>query len=49
MFWDVGYQREEKMLQAHNNEVTSVVFSLNCKYFASGSWDNTVMLWNLES
>ncbi len=37
------------MLQGHSLSVNSVAFSPDGKYLASGSWDNTVKLWSLES
>jgi WD40 repeat protein len=37
------------MLQGHNSSAFSVAFSPNGSYFASGSGDNTIKLWSLES
>jgi WD40 repeat protein len=37
------------MLQGHDNTVFSVAFSPDGKYLASGSLDNTVKLWSIES
>ncbi len=37
------------MLQGHNLSVNSVAFSPDGKYLASGSSDNTVKLWSIES
>ena len=38
------------MVQAgHSNEVDSVAFSPDGKTLASGSWDNTIKLWNVET
>jgi WD40 repeat protein len=37
------------MLEGHSNLVFSVAFSPDGKYLASGSGDNTVKLWSVES
>jgi WD40 repeat protein len=37
------------MLQGHSSYVYSVAFSPDGKYLASGSYDNTVKLWSVES
>ena len=36
-------------LIGHNNYVSSVVFSPNGEYLASGSWDNTIGVWRVSS
>jgi WD40 repeat protein len=46
--WSVEFQNEVITLQGHRNQVMSVVFSPDCKYLASGSWDKTVKLWSIE-
>lgn len=38
-----------KDLQGHDNDVVSLAISPDNKYFASGSWDKKVVLWNLDS
>ncbi|NEQ70424.1 MAG: hypothetical protein F6K21_34020 [Symploca sp. SIO2D2] len=40
--------RERNRWKAHQNSVTSVSFSPNGKLLASGSWDNTIKIWDLE-
>lgn len=40
---------QRAMLQGHTNTVRSVVFSPDGKYICSGSYDNTVRLWNTET
>ena len=36
-------------LQAHTDPVTCVAITSDDKYIVSGSWDNTVRIWNLQS
>lgn len=38
----------ERTFRGHKNYVTSVAFSPSLKQLASGSGDNTVMLWNFK-
>jgi WD40 repeat protein len=37
------------VLKGHSNNIVSVTFSADGKYLASGSWDNTVKLWSVDS
>jgi energy-coupling factor transporter ATP-binding protein EcfA2 len=46
-FWDFITGREITF-QEHSSEVSSVSFSPDGKTLASGSWDNTVILWDLN-
>jgi WD40 repeat protein len=41
--------KEETTLQGHSSSVTSVAFSPDGKYLASGSQDNTFKLWSMEN
>jgi WD40 repeat protein len=36
-------------LRGHNNYVTSVAFSPDGEYLATGSYDKTIKLWNVKS
>ncbi|OCQ96040.1 hypothetical protein BCD64_11825 [Nostoc sp. MBR 210] len=46
----VRFQRRERnRLEGHSSIVGSVSISPNGKTLASGSWDNTIKLWNLET
>jgi WD40 repeat protein len=39
---------ELRTLSGHSKEVSSVVFRPDGKVLASGSWDNTIQLWDVE-
>ena len=36
-------------LEGHSDSVNSVAFNHNGAILASGSWDETIKLWNVES
>ncbi len=38
----------ERTFKGHRSYVTSLSFSPNLKYLASGSGDNNIMLWNFK-
>ncbi|MEM7554693.1 MAG: caspase family protein [Cyanobacteria bacterium P01_A01_bin.84] len=40
--------KQVKVFQEHDDVVTSVAFSSNCKFIVSGSRDNSLRLWNLK-
>ncbi len=44
-----GVEERDNTLKGHRNNVLSVAFSPDGKYLASGSYDNTVKLWSIES
>jgi WD40 repeat protein len=45
--WDVG--QAVRTLRGHTDGVRSVAFSPDSRLLASGSWDNTVILWDVET
>jgi WD40 repeat protein len=42
-YWGIGHE----IFRGHEGQVTSLAFSGNGKWLASGSWDRTARLWNL--
>ena len=44
-----GGDGDLKIFNGHTDDVMSVVFSPNGKYICSGSVDNTVRLWNVDT
>jgi len=47
--WDVMKQQPIAHLAGHTSEVTSLAFSPDGKILASGSYDNTIILWDVET
>jgi WD40 repeat protein len=43
------WKSERNRLEGHDNWVTSVSFSPDGKTLVSGSYDNTIKLWNVET
>jgi WD40 repeat protein len=41
-------KRQEAVLEGHESYVNSVAISRDNKYIVSGSYDQTVRLWNLQ-
>ena len=52
MLWDTATGQELKRLNGHRDsesehrEISSLAFDPDGRLFASGSWDNTIHLWN---
>ncbi|KAA3612167.1 MAG: hypothetical protein DWQ05_19385 [Calditrichaeota bacterium] len=38
-----------KIFMGHNDRISSIAFSPNSKYLSSGSWDNTIGVWDMDN
>ena len=47
--WDVQKRRELAAIAAHNNQVYGLAFDPRGQWFASGSWDTTIRLWDAKT
>jgi len=48
VLWDVAEQKQIATFEGHTDHVSSVSFSPDGKLLASGSWDGTILLWQLD-
>jgi WD40 repeat protein len=46
--WDAKRYRDFRRLKGHRGFVWTVAFSPSGRYLASGSWDSTIKVWDLE-
>ncbi|KAM0247510.1 hypothetical protein ACHAQJ_009816 [Trichoderma viride] len=44
--WDTATGTCLQVLKGHNGNTTSIDFSANSRYIASGSWDKTIKIWD---
>jgi WD40 repeat protein len=47
--WELATGKELRSFSGHTGSVASVAFSPNGRFALSGSWDNTLKLWELAS
>src|SRR4029453_15071235 len=47
--WDAQTGELRRMLAGHDGYVWKVAFSPDGRYLASGSWDSTIKVWDLEA
>lgn len=46
--WDIEKKREQGVFNGHTDTITSLVFTSDGKYLASGSEDKNIIIWNIE-
>ena len=47
--WDIATSNHKRMFTGHTSSVESIRFSPDGQTLASGSWDGTVLLWDLTT
>jgi len=49
ILWDVAGFARLQIIQAHNERLSALAFSPDGKLLATGSWDRSVQLWDVET
>ena len=47
--WDLAIGKEKATFKGHSKGISSVSYSPDGHYLASGSWDHTIKIWNLAT
>jgi WD40 repeat protein len=49
LVWDMSSYKTIRTLRGHSDHITSLRFSPDEKYLASGSWDKSILLWDTSN